>query len=292
MLASGVFAELGSLPLIATVVIAGAGSILPGGITLNGALGAMTIGAWATAAWSLPLAVTMSRRKLIDQDGSSVPAAEFFRTHRRRLASMMGTSTLAYGMVWAPVFVLSVTADLSQVSYYSVGLRLANIVALLPTIQISYLAPEFARRYYADDVKGLNALAGRSAFLVGAITVVPLLVLVAFATPIMTLLFGVEFAAATPIMVILSIGVFLVMLLGQVNQLMLLCGLEGTALLLTLSGLVMWSTLGMWIGAQTGAVGTAWLGATASVVYSITAAIALQRRSGIESYARIAPGRR
>ncbi len=287
MLASGVFAELGSLPAIATIILASLGLIGPGQVTLSAALLAMTVAAWATMAWAVPLAVLMVRRKLSDQGTAPARAVEFLREHRKRLASMMGTSVLAYGMVWAPVFVLSIVGDLTQVSYYSVALRLANIVALLPTIQISYLAPEFARRFYAHDLTGLNALAGRSAFQVSAITAVPLMILIVFASPIMTIAFGSEFAPAAPIMVILSVGVFLVMLMGQVNQLMLLCGLESTALALSFSGLVIWVTVGTWLSAQSGAVGTAWLGAVVGVSYSAAAAVALKRRQGIRSYARI-----
>lgn len=291
MLASGVFAELGSLPAVATVIIVSVGLVAPENVTLSTALVAMTIAAWATMAWSVPLALGMARTKLRDQEEAPSRVGQFLRIHRKRLASMMGTSVLAYGMVWAPVFVLSLGDDLTQVSYYSVAIRLANIVGLLPTIQISYLAPEFARRFYANNLAGLNALAGRSAFQVGAITAAPLVILVAFAAPIMTLVFGAEFAPAAPIMVILSVGVFLVMLLGQVNQLMLLCGLEGTALVLSFSGLAIWATIGTWLTMQTGAVGTAWLGAAVSVSYAATAAFALKRKRGIESYVRI-PSRR
>lgn len=286
MLASGVFAELGSLPLIASVTLALLEVVLIGGISLSSALIALTIAAWLTVAWSLPLATAMVRRRLSDARRPA-PVRAFLALHSRRLLSMMGTSTLAYGMVWAPVFVLSLTAEMTQVSYYSVGLRVANIVALLPTIQISYLAPEFARRFYSGDLKGLNALAGRSAFQVGALTALPLVVLLAFANPIMTLLFGEAYSPASSIMVILSVGVFIVMLLGQVNQLMLICGLESVALALTFSVLVVWATAGVWVAGVAGATGVAWLGAAASVLYAAVSATQLQVRRGIRSFAHI-----
>lgn len=287
LLAAGVFAELGSLPLVATAAILVGHLILPGGMTLDVSLAAMALGAWTTVAWSLPVAIISARRRLTDAESSNLAHRGFLAAHLKRLASMMGTSTLAYGLAWAPIFALTSTGDLSEVSIYSVALRVANIVAILPTIQISYLAPEFARKFYSGDIESLNLLAGRSALQVSVATAIPLLALVALSEPIVTTIFGEDFAPAAPVVVILSIAVFLVMIVGQVNQLMLLCGLEGVALSLALAGIIVWATFGLWLASVGGATATAWLGAAWSVLYALAASGLLKRRTGIKSYARI-----
>lgn len=286
-LAAGVFAELGSVPLLSSLLLLAGNAGFASGMSLERSLIAMTIAAWVSAAWSLPLALTVSRRSLTDSADHGGTFMEFVRLHFKRLASMMGTSALAYGLVWAPVFALSLTSDLSQVSFYSIALRVANMVALLPTIQISYLAPEFARRFYTGDLAGLNALAGRSALQVGVVTAVPLLVLIVMAGQIVTFLFGSDFGPAAPLTVILSVAVFLVMLVGQVNQLMLLCGLEVAALMLTFIGVIAWASLGIWLANVGGALAVAWLGGAVSVGYAVAASMLLRRRKGILSYARI-----
>ena len=285
-LAMGVFAELGSLPAIATIVIAGSDVFLPEGIAIDGALSALALAAWITAAWAVPLVVWRTAEQFPDEDHVRPRrGARFFLAHWRKLVPMMGTSLLAYGVVWAPIFVLSATSSAADVSFYSVALRMANMVALLPAIQVSYLAPDFARRFYAGDRAGLNALTARSTVQVVAITAVPVLALVVFAEPIIGLLYGADFHPAAPTLVILSIGVFIVMLCGQVNQLMLLCGLELVSLGLSSLSLMLWATVGVWTSAVHGLLGAAWAGGSISVLYAVMASMFLARMKGIRSYA-------
>ena len=285
-LASGVLAELGLLPALTTLGIVLVWIAQQHAPSLDIALVVFVVASWVTAAWSLPLAVTEVRKTLKDETEPVASLALFLRTHISRLLPMMATSLLAYAMVWAPVFVLSISSSMVEVSYYSVAMRVANIVALLPTIQISYLAPEFVRRFYAGDLTQLNMIAGRSAFQAIVLTGMPLVALIAFAPQIMGLLFGADFVSAAPLMVILCVGVFVAMAGGQVSQLMLLCGLERVSLVLTVLPLLLWATLGLWLSSLHGAAATAWLGAVFAVVFAFTGVIFLITRRGIHSYAR------
>ena len=272
------------MPMIATLIIAGSQFLFPETTSLRGALLALVAASWTTTGWALPLTLVLVRKRLTDTVSETPRGTAFIRLHAHRLAPMMGTSLLAYGTVWAPVFILSATSALSEVSYYSIAARLASMIAIIPTIQISYLAPEFARRFYTGDLRGLNSLAGRSTLFVAAATIVPLLILLSLSYQVVHFLFGDSFLAATPIVIILCCASFVVLLFGQVNQLMLLCELEKTALLLTLSAMAAWTTIGIWAGAHSGAVGIAWIAAGINVAYAGSGAFALRQLRGIRSY--------
>lgn len=285
-LSTGVWAELGSMPAVATLALGGMALADPSATGLDSSLIALAIGSWGTGIWSVPLAWLLARARLgagSEQRGF----VTFARTRFAQLLPMMGTSLLYYGLVWAPVLVLSVTSTLIEVSYYSVALRLANLVLLLPTIQVSYLAPQFASLYYSGNLEELNSLARRSVWHVVAITSVPLIVLCAAAPWIVSLIYGADFADAAPIVVVLSCGSFLGVLAGQVNQLMLLCGLERFAFGLTSSVVILWATAGLWIAGSFGAMGVAWMAALLSVAYGLLAAVRLKVSKGIRAYIRV-----
>jgi O-antigen/teichoic acid export membrane protein len=286
--ASGVFAELGSLPTLAVAAILIVNGWAPHGISLTGVVAAMAIGAWLTASWSIPLAWSCARTQLVDHDDSILALPAFVRRHVPRLLPMMGASLLAYGIVWAPIFMLSLTNNLVDVSFYSVAVRLANLVLLLPSIQVSYLAPEFARRYYGRDAGSLNALAASSVRRAVIVTAIPTVALIVGAPRIVHRVFGPQYSAAAPLVRILCFGALITILLGQVNQLMLLCGLERAALLLTAATVSAWLALGWWISAHFGAMGISYLAATMSVIYAACGAIALKRMKGIRSYFTLA----
>jgi len=286
-LAIGTLAELGSIPaLTITVLIVEATMAVP---TLAAGVLALSVGSWLTAAWAVPVAVRSLGALPLDGSApeSSKSMADFLRSHFRPMASMMGTSLLFYVLTWAPQFVLAITRGPSDVAFFTVAARLAAFIGLVPSIQVAYLAPAFARLYHRAELSALNDLCNRSAWQAGLAAALPTLIVIAASHPLVSLLYGAGFSDAATPLVLLTVAGFLSVVVGQVNQLMLVCDLEGSALLLNLAWLAAWVTAGLslsWVGGVVAASGFA-LGS--GVLYAALAARLLAKTRGIYSFMRL-----
>jgi len=285
-LALGTVAELGSIPTITVAILLGGALLLRPTISI-GVL-ALAVGSWLSAVWAVPAAIRASRNAGRKQPFSqpSVPVLSFFRSHMRRLAPMMGTSLLFYVLTWAPVFVLAVTRGPRDVAFFTVAARLAAFITLVPAIQVSYLAPAFARLYHHEQLEALSELCNRSVWQAILAAAVPALALTAAAQTVVRLLYGAGFTAAAVPLVFLAFGALMGIVLGQVTQLMLLCELESSALLLNAGWLFAWITLGLWASSLGGVVAASAFAMGSSVIYAATAAGLLARRRRIYSFAR------
>jgi O-antigen/teichoic acid export membrane protein len=197
------------------------------------------------------------------------------------LFSMMSTAVLYYSLPWAPLIVLGARATPAEAAYYSVALRVAGFMAVVPNIQVTYLAPIMAGLSHRGDIDGLSVQAGRAARWAALPALVLLLPLV-FASEDVLRLFGGTFTSHTPL-VPASLGVFLPLLLGPVNVIMLYCGHERMASALNL-GLLLVMVVGVWAVAPSGgARGTTWVVAVTTVVYAVIAAAYLKWHDGIDT---------
>ncbi|MDQ0374227.1 lipopolysaccharide biosynthesis protein [Cellulomonas humilata] len=277
---SGVLAELGSVPILSTVLVVAATA--GPGLTLTRAIVAFAVAALITATWSVALAVRSTRERPNGPAGDGL--REFVRRRGATLSSMMGTSLVFYAVAWAPVLVLTVAGRPDSVAWVSVATRLANFVTLVPAIQVSYLTPRFSELYHSGRLDDLNHLTRRSTAQALALVVLPSLVLIVAAAPLISLLYGPGFEPAADMLRILAVGALVVVALGQVNPLMLLCDLEHRALVLSMAIASVWLTLGLWLALHSGALATVALAAVLGAVYSLAAAVILQRRRRVRSY--------
>lgn len=278
----GIIAELGSIPTLSIVflLILRAAGLL----SLTSALISLVAASWLTALWAVIFAVaTIGKVSEMAPRSDVLNFRSFFGSRFRQLSSMMGTSLLFYILTWAPLYALSIASSLVNVSYYTTAARFANIVALVPAIQVAYLSPAFARHFQRHEIGELNALAQRAVRQAALLLLIPVAMLLLAAPLIIRLLYGTAYAPAALPLAILSVGVFLVALAGQVNQLMLLCDLESHALVLSAFLVAIWATLGLWVASQFGATGVAWFGAAAGTLYAVSAAWLLASRRGIRS---------
>lgn len=283
-LSIGTFAELGSLPLLTIVILLG--TALTGAPSLSSSVVALTVASWITAAWSVPAALRSVRSGVTLRPVKSEPFGAFLRGAIGPLLSMMATSLLFYVLTWAPQYVLAVTSGPRDVALFTVAARLASFVALVPTIQIAYLAPAFARLFHRGDIADLNALCNRSVWQAALAALVPTLALTAGAGLVLSILYGTAYASATEPLILLVSSSFLVVLFGQVNQLMLLCGLETRAMVLNVSVLIGWATIGLLAGAVGGVDGICAFALVSSVAYAALSSNLLRKRLGIRSYFR------
>jgi len=281
----GTFAELGSLPTFATLAVLAVAAL--GELTLQAALYSLVAASWLTAVWAVATATASMRGISHVGAPDSQPLAGFLRKYLRQLAPMMGTSLIFYVVTWVPIFVLTAVGNLEAVSFYTVAARLAGFVGLIPAIQVSYLAPTFARLYQSGDLVGLNRLAGRSAVTALAIAALPAAALIVAAGPILHLLYGTPYEEAGAALAWLTVGVVLTVIAGQVNQLMLLCDLEQFALWLNVALLAFWALAGLFAAVTWGLLGVVGVSVVVTVVYQLSAVVRLRRRASIRSYARL-----
>jgi O-antigen/teichoic acid export membrane protein len=192
-----------------------------------------------------------------------------------------------YLLTWAPQFVLASTRGPIDVAYFTVAARLAAFISLVPAIQLSYLAPAIARLYHSRKVLFLNDLCNASAWQATLAAAVPTLLLIVASQPLITLLFGGSFVSAALPLSLLALAGFSSVALGQVNQLMLLCDLEGSALLLNVAWLAAWATIGVPVSATGGVVAASAFAFFSAVLYSVLAARLLVKNRGIYSFIRL-----
>jgi O-antigen/teichoic acid export membrane protein len=218
---------------------------------------------------------------------SSRSIGQFFTSQVHRLVPMMGTSLLFYALTWAPLFTLAATRGPRNVAFYTVAARLAAFITLVPSIQVSYLAPAFARLYHQNELIALNALCSRSAWQASIAAAAPALVFVAVPNTAISALYGGGFEVAAIPLVLLAIGAFIGVVVGQVNQLMLLCQMETSALALNAAWLIAWITLGLWLSALGGAPEAAAFALASGTLYSIVASGLLASTRGIHSFVQL-----
>lgn len=267
----GVVAESGSVPLLSLILI-----LLFGDSNLESALVLYALAAWLTAIWSVPFAVAR-----LGGWHRPIPLPNI-REFAPQLGYMMAMSLLAFGIVWAPVFALTFFGTLTAVSQYTIAFRLAGFLQLVPVMQVSYLAPSFARLYQSSDLESLSTM-GRTSSRNGTLLVLlPALMLLIFAEPLLQLLYGAEYLPAAAALRVLAVMFVLQVALGQVSQLMLLCDLERAATVLSGSVLVLWLACGPFTAAL-GAMPIALVSAILTLGNAGVGAYLLHRR-GIRSY--------
>lgn len=283
-LAAGTLAELGSIPALALSLLTL--ESFAAHATLIAAVFALVAGAWLTAFWAIPTALVASRSQMVS-GARPAPGRQFVRRHWRQLTSMMGTSLLFYALTWAPLFVLAITSGSAAVAYYTVAARLAAVISLVPAIQISYLAPAFARLYHRGQIAALNDLCNRSTWQAMLVATFPALLLIVAAHAVVVSIYGSAFGVATTPLILLSIAALIAVAGGQVNQLMLLCDLEGSALALNLIWLIAWITAGVLIVARGGVVAACAFALATTVIYAVLAIVVLARSRAIYSFMRM-----
>jgi len=283
-LVTGVMAELGSVPGLTITVLATMSLVSP--LSLEIVLLAFAGAAIASAAWSTVIAVGELRRQRPEADAVDVTRfKDFVRENARSLTMLMLSSLLFYAVVWAPIFALTAAGQFAEVTYFTLAMRLASFLALIPSIQVAYLAPEFARLYYARSIGELNALARRTTRRALAIVAGPAILLVAAAEPIVSVLFGADLGAVAEPTRVLVLGALITVAAGQTSQLMLLCGLEWFALILNAAIIAPWLLFGLFI-AQGGAFAAALVSTGLTLVFAATAVFGLRQMRGLHPSVR------
>lgn len=278
---AGIFAELASVPVIVIAFLLTL-HLMSKPLDADAALVVTGFAMVVTAGWSVPLSVRAVRRT-VESSSPSQGWAAFARTNGRSLALIMLTAMIAFAVVWAPSYALTAMGNFSGVTEFTIALRMASVLTLVPSVQIAVLAPQFSKMFYSRELGRLNALARHSTRTACALVVLPALVLLIWAEPIVALVFGADMTAAVGPLRLLAVAAMVSVAAGQVNQLMLLCGLESLALGLNVGIVIVWVAIGMWVATLAGVVGVAGLSAVLTMLYCVIAWVALRARRGISS---------
>jgi len=201
----------------------------------------------------------------------SVPRANAAPTQPLRLGQLLGTAMPMYGaamadvlMTFSDVLILGLFVSSAEVGIYAAAARTALLTRFLLLATSSVAAPRFAALHAAGDAQGVATLAVRSTILTTVATVPLLLVFILLPEPILSL-FGAQFVAGAPVLIVLSLGQFVNAATGPVGYLLNMSGYHGIEGRIAVAGAVMtialcfalvpmWGVLG---AAAANAIGTA-----------------------------------
>ncbi len=203
----------------------------------------------------------------------------------------MVVSLLALVGARIDLFLIAALLDAHAVGLYEVAYRGADLVMLPLTATTAVLAPEYAKRHGLRDQEGLQRLVTQSCRGLLLLSAPLALCLILVPVPIVTFVFGPEYARSADSMALLAAGYLIVLIMGPVHVLAgmvgysrasaagaLLAALLGTALSLVLIPRygIQGAALARAIGQTTAAMGLGWL---------------ILRRTGIRTtaFARLRP---
>lgn len=108
-------------------------------------------------------------------------------------------------LYWAiDLYLLNLLTDQTQVGLYSAAFRLITLVRLPVVVVLQSVTPELVRRAADGDRVGLNVAWSELMRVLGLVTGASTVVLVALASPIITVAYSNRYAAAVPLLVLLS----------------------------------------------------------------------------------------
>lgn len=161
---------------------------------------------------------------------------------------------------WTSTFLLGIWNDSKQIGVFTAANRTAGLIAVILVAVNSILAPKFAALHHRKDMEALGSTARRSAQMTLVITGPFLLGLMVFPGFVMGI-FGNEFRAGAPLLMILAASQFIGVATGSVGYLLVMSGHEklfrDRAVLVAGLNVVLNLLLVPWLGVLGAAISTA-----------------------------------
>jgi len=253
---------------------------------LGGALAALAV------AYVVPVAVAWRRVARV-WDHVEVSGALFrdlhvaVGRHWRFASNAMGTYLNSVVEIWIAAAVLAAVDS----SLFSAAQRLSVMLAV-PLLSLSVVFSPVVARLFTIDDRRLEKLLRTAATLAAALTAVALLPMLVVPGPLLAAVFGQEFAAAAPILVLLAFGSLANVLSGLCGTVLMMSRHEGVVWVVQWAAVVARVAVGLAMAALFGAVG---LGASAAAVTVILYATLWQlarRRTGVRTHLTLRPSLR
>lgn len=128
---------------------------------------------------------------------------------------------------WAPIFILGIYVDASEVGIFSACFKLAMLMTFLLAAVNNVLAPKFTELFLKNKMQELETTVRHSALLIFLLTS-PLFILFFFNAEFVTGIFGDEFKRGAEVLIVLSLGQLINALTGSVGIVLLVTGNEVT----------------------------------------------------------------
>jgi len=132
---------------------------------------------------------------------------------------MMLSSLMLFLLNWTDVFMLGAMRSESEVGIYNIAYKLASLSMLIIISMNVVLAPKIAQLFKSGQVQELQMVIKRSTWLVIALTAPLVLLLIIFSEFILGL-FGTNFVEGQTALIIISVGVLINVMTGNVDQIL------------------------------------------------------------------------
>lgn len=215
----------------------------------------------------------------------TAPVVHFERS--TLIASCMplwGVMLLAQLIQWSSQLLLGAWGSTTDVALFASALRTAMLTSFVLVAINSIAAPKFAAMHRQGDMQGLRRTALLSVRLM-LLAAVPALGIMLLLPEWLMGLFGHEFRAAAPALMILALGQFVNIATGSVGFLLSMSGHERLLRLNMLIGAVLAVGLGLLLIPQHGLIGAAVATATAVAVQNLLGVFQVKRVLGFNTLA-------
>ena len=175
----------------------------------------------------------------------SVPRPHPAPARSLSLGELLATALPMYGsaiadvvMTFSDVLILGLFASSADVGIYTAAARTALLTRFLLLATSSVAAPRFAALHAANDREGIAKLAVRATILTTVSTLPLLLLFMLFPERILSV-FGAQFEAGAPVLIVLTIGQFVNATTGPVGYLLNMSGFHRIEGRIAVAGAVM-----------------------------------------------------
>lgn len=203
---------LPAVGIVALLVLPGTGGELD-------AAWAHTLGAALTALLGLGLWKRYTR----GFDGPVRPIALTTLVNSSFPLFLVATMTLV--MAWTGTVLLGVWGTSAEVGIFTAAARTALLTSLILVAANSVAAPKFAELFHRGDMSALGSVARRTAGLVTALAS-PIFLAFVLMPEFFMGLFGPDFRAGGPVLLVLALGQFANVMSGSVAYVLMMCGRE------------------------------------------------------------------
>ncbi len=151
---------------------------------------------------------------------------------------MMLSSLMLFLLNWTAVFMLGAMVSEQEVGIYNLAYKLASLAMLVIISMNIVLAPKIAELYKTNNLKELHSVIKKSTHLVIILTAPIVLFLVFFSSFVLGV-FGSNFVQGKTALIIISIGVMLNVLTGNVDQILNMTSHQNTLKNITIFGFIL-----------------------------------------------------
>lgn len=198
------------------------------------------------------------------------------------LASMAGMAVILQQI---DVIMIGIFSSDDQVGLYRVAGQFSLVVSFGLTATLSAIAPHIIRAHGAGDFGKIRLLAVYSARFTTIIAVTSIICIFSIGNWILSVMFGAEFSAAMPSLIVLSISQAVVSIVGPVSVLLVMTGYERVSAKIMAITILINITANLLFIPKFGSLGAAIGTGAAIIVQHLLLSIAVRNKLGFSSTA-------